>query len=150
MDALDRARSCREAVRETLNRPDAYHQYKSLISKMNKTCITKLNNIEKQEATKRHLRQKRAMLIPVSDKPRNITEEFKAWKSGGSENRWRVGTLKKTDLAGNGFGLPASVNKTVIEKPEKVSKTPERYSFAPKHIREMIKKNRSKLEERFN
>lgn len=104
------------------------------------------------------------MLIPVTDKPRNITEEFKAWRSeftirdlaqqrlrfGGSQNRWKVGTLKKTDLAGNGFGLPTTTNKTMIEKPEKVTNTPERYSFAPKHIREMIKKNRTKLEERFN
>lgn len=117
---------------------------------MNNTCIKKLSSIEKQEATKNRIRQKRAMLIPVTDKPRNITEEFKAWRSGGSQNRWKVGTLKKTDLAGNGFGLPTTTNKTMIEKPEKVTNTPERYSFAPKHIREMIKKNRTKLEERFN
>lgn len=115
---------------------------------MNTTCITKLNKIEKREAAKNYLRGRRAMLVPVSEKPKVRNEEFKGWKSsGGPESKWRVGTLKKTDLGRNGFG---SINKTVIEKPKMVAKTPERYGYTPKHIREMIKKNRTELDERIN
>lgn len=90
------------------------------------------------------------MLVPVTENKKVITEEFRAWRSGGSQNRWRVGSLKKTAIAGNGFGPAPNVNKTVIQKPKRIAQTPDRYSFAPRHVRDMIKENRSKLEERFN
>jgi len=38
----------------------------------------------------------------------------------------------------------------VIEKPKKVTQTPERYGFAPKNIREIIKKNREQMIDRVN
>ena len=84
LEAINRASSCRDAVRETLNRPDAYSQYKTMINKMNKTCIMKLNKIEKQEATQKRIREKRGLLIPVTENKKVVAEEFKAWRSGGS------------------------------------------------------------------
>lgn len=36
------ASSCRNAVEETLNKPDAYQNYKNLLTKMDKTCVMNL------------------------------------------------------------------------------------------------------------
>jgi hypothetical protein len=36
------ASSCRNAVEETLNKPDAYANYKNLLTKMDKTCVMNL------------------------------------------------------------------------------------------------------------
>ena len=91
------------------------------MNKMNNTCIMKLNKIEKQEIAKRCIRGRRAMLVPVTENKKVITEEFRAWRSGGSQNRWRVGSLKKTAIAGNGFGPAPNVNKTVIQKPKRIA-----------------------------
>jgi len=121
LEASHRASSCRDAIRETLNKPDAYNQYKTLMNKMNNTCIMKLSKIEKQEVAKRCIRGRRAMLVPVTENKKVITEEFRAWRSGGSQNRWRVGSLKKTAIAGNGFGPAPNVNKTVIQKPKRIA-----------------------------
>lgn len=104
-------------VKETLNKQDAYTQYKTVLNKMNNTCINNLKKIEKQEATKRYLREKRAKHIGVSEKPKKLTEEFQAWKAGGSQNRWRHSLKKKSDLSKTTFGSPPVINKTVIVKP---------------------------------
>lgn len=115
------------------------------MSNMNNNCIMKLNKVEKVEPEiKRYMRAgKRVVIMPVTEKPKMTREEFKAWRSdrfGGTQSRWRNGTLKKTPVSGSAFGpaSPAPVNKTVIVKPKRVAQTPERYGFAPKHVREMI------------
>jgi len=59
--ASERASSCRDAVNTTLNQDDGYSQYKSILSKMNTTCITKLKKIEEKEAEYLARRNKRYM-----------------------------------------------------------------------------------------
>jgi hypothetical protein len=84
LEALDRANSCRDQIRETLNKPDAYSQYKNLMNKMNNTCMMKLNKIEKKpdNEIKRYMRAgKRVVILPVAEKPKMTREEFKAWRS---------------------------------------------------------------------
>jgi hypothetical protein len=107
----------------------------------------KLNKIENEKENQR-IRQymrggRRIVLLPAVEKPRMTREEFKAWRSDrspdGSQTRWRNGTLKKADGVRGSFGPVPAINKTVIEKPKRVAQTPERYPFAPKHIRDMIK-----------
>jgi len=43
LEALNRASSCREAIEETLNKTDAYSEYKKVMNKMNDTCFKKIN-----------------------------------------------------------------------------------------------------------
>jgi cysteinyl-tRNA synthetase len=47
--ASERARSVREAIDSTLNKKDAVHEYKSLMTKIDNTCITNLKKIEENE-----------------------------------------------------------------------------------------------------
>jgi len=91
--------------------------------------------------------------MPIGDKqPKMTRDEFIAWRNlrkgaGGSLTRWNGGSLPKSDALGNSFGAVPAVNKTVIQKPKRVH-TPERYAFAPKNIRDIIKQNRKNLIER--
>jgi len=46
LEALNRASSCQDAVEATLNKADAYAEYKNLENKMKENLLKKINNIE--------------------------------------------------------------------------------------------------------
>lgn len=152
------ASSCNDAINKTFTAPDAYNQYKTQQTKLNNAMLSNYAAIEKKEAEKpiRGRRMVAAQLaLKAAQKPKMTTKEYQAWRAEKQTNRFGVSSIPR--WRGGNVALDTSKgfeSKTVkSQRPEnRMAKTPNRtpnkYAFAPKNVREMIQKNREKIVER--
>jgi len=108
----------------------------------------KLADIEEQEVAKCNKGGRRILAVLPAAKQVWRTENNKKRIGVNSVSRWRNGTAKTTEIDLGFTSIPSIKKTNTTARPAKPAKSVERWSFAPRPVREIIKRNKTKIVER--